>query len=86
VVRASFTCECCVLSEVSVLGWSPVQRISNKCGVSECDREASIMRRPRSAGGCCLVEERKKKHFLFMYFIFPFAVVLQPKLGLGPFF
>jgi hypothetical protein len=27
-------------------GWSLVQRGPNQCGVSECDREASVMRRP----------------------------------------
>ena len=31
---------------VSVLGVSLVQRSPTKCGVSECDCEASIMRRP----------------------------------------
>ena len=27
------------------------------CGVSECDREASILRRPWPTGGCCAVGE-----------------------------
>ena len=35
---------CCQLG-VSILGISLVQRSPTKCGVSECDREASIMRR-----------------------------------------
>jgi hypothetical protein len=39
-VLMSFSCECCVLSEVSVSAWSPVQRSSAECGVSECDCEA----------------------------------------------
>jgi hypothetical protein len=30
-----------------------------KCGVSEYDHEASIMRRPRPAGGCCAMVKRK---------------------------
>jgi hypothetical protein len=37
--------ECVVChEEVSASGWSPVQRRPTECGVSECDREASIMR------------------------------------------
>ena len=28
-----------------------------ECGVSECDREASIMRRPWPARGCCVIKE-----------------------------
>jgi hypothetical protein len=42
-----------VCSEVAVSasGWSLVQRSPTKCGVSECDREALIMRRPRSTRG-----------------------------------
>jgi hypothetical protein len=35
---------CCQV--VSTSGWSLVQRSPTKCGVSEFDREASIMRRP----------------------------------------
>ena len=38
---------------VSALGWSFVQRSSNECGVSECDRKASIMRRTWSPKGLC---------------------------------
>jgi hypothetical protein len=37
---------CCQV-EVSVSGWSLVQSSPTKCGVSECDHEASVMRRPR---------------------------------------
>jgi len=53
-------CECCLLwvlcvvccqVEVSESGWSLVQRSSTDCGVSEYDRETSIMRRPWSTGG-----------------------------------
>jgi hypothetical protein len=36
---------CCHV-EISASGWSLVQRSPTECGVSECDREASIMRRP----------------------------------------
>ena len=43
----SIFCKCCVLSGRSLCasGWSLVQRSPTDSGVSECDREASIMRR-----------------------------------------
>jgi hypothetical protein len=40
----------CFQVEVSVTGRSLVQRSPTECGVSECDREASIMRRPWPTG------------------------------------
>jgi hypothetical protein len=36
----------CVLSEVSASGRSLVQRSPTQCDVSECDREASTVKRP----------------------------------------
>jgi hypothetical protein len=41
-------CVCCVLSGigVSATSWSLVQRSPTDCGVSQCDGEASLMRRP----------------------------------------
>jgi hypothetical protein len=42
---------CCQV-EVPATGWSLVQRSPTECGVSECDREASIMRRPWPTRGC----------------------------------
>jgi hypothetical protein len=36
--------------EVSASGWPLVQRSPTECGVSECDREASVMRRPWPSG------------------------------------
>jgi hypothetical protein len=42
---------CCQV-EVSATGRSLVQRSLTECGVSECDREASIMRRPWPIRGC----------------------------------
>jgi hypothetical protein len=47
---------CCQI-EVPSSGRSPVQRNPTECGVSECDREASILRRPWSTR---TVEPRKK--------------------------
>ena len=43
---------CCHV-EVSATCRSLVQRSPTDCGVSECNREASIMRRPWPTGGCC---------------------------------
>jgi hypothetical protein len=43
---------CCQV-EVSVSGWSLVQRSPIVIGVSERDCEASIMRRTWPTGGCC---------------------------------
>jgi len=34
------------------MGWSLVQMIPTECGVSECDHESLIMRRPSPSGGC----------------------------------
>jgi hypothetical protein len=51
---------CCQV-EVSASGWSLVQRSSTECGVSEGDREATMMRRPRPTRGCCTVEY---KHYI----------------------
>jgi hypothetical protein len=42
---------CCQV-QVSATGRSLVQRSPTECGVSECDREASIIRRPRPPRGC----------------------------------
>jgi hypothetical protein len=51
--------ECCVLSGRSFcVGLITVQRSPTECGVSECDRETSTMRRPRRTRGCCAMEKR----------------------------
>jgi hypothetical protein len=56
----SVCCECCVLSGRGlVTGWSLVQRSPTECGVSECDREAS-MRRPRPPRGCRAIGKKKR--------------------------
>jgi hypothetical protein len=51
---------CCQV-EVSASGWSLVQRSPTECGVSECDREASTVRRPWSTRGCCAVRKKLNK-------------------------
>ena len=43
----------CLQVEVSASGLSLVRRCPTERGVSECDREASIMRRPWPSRGCC---------------------------------
>ena len=50
----SVSCECCILSGrgLSASGWSIVQKSPTECGVSKCDREASITTRPWPTGGC----------------------------------
>jgi hypothetical protein len=49
------SCEYCCQVEVSASGWSLVQRSPTECGMSECDRETSIMMRPWSTWGCCTI-------------------------------
>ena len=44
---------CCVLSgRCLCVGRSLVQKSPTDCGVSECDRESSIVRRPWPIRGC----------------------------------
>ena len=45
----------CWWAEVSETGRSLVQRLPTVCGVSECDCEASIMRRNYPTRGCCVM-------------------------------
>ena len=52
-------CENSVLSGRSLcVDWSLVQRSPTECGVSECDGEASIMRRLWPATGCYATERK----------------------------
>jgi hypothetical protein len=47
-------CKCRVLSGRGLyVGWSLVKRSPTECGVSECDREASVLGRPWHTRGCC---------------------------------
>jgi len=55
----SVFCECSVFSgRVSASGWSLVQRRPTERGVSECDREALIIRRPWPTRGCYATGEK----------------------------
>ena len=50
---------CCQV-EVCASGWSFVQRSPADCDVSECDREASIMRKPWPTRGCRAIKKLRK--------------------------
>jgi hypothetical protein len=65
--RMSGSCECCVLSgRGPCVELIPRPRESYRVWcVSECDREAWIMRRPWPTGGCWAVE--KKTEYLELY-------------------
>ena len=56
---------CCQV-EVSVTSWSLVQRSLTEGGVSECDSEASIMRKPWPNGGC-RVMKKNSNHTTHIY-------------------
>jgi hypothetical protein len=48
----------CYWVDASASGRSLFQRSSTVCGVSECDCEAPIMKRPLPSSGCCAIEKR----------------------------
>ena len=50
--------------EVFASGWSLVQRSPTECGASECNRKASIMRRPWPTRGRCAIK-RPFAHVLY---------------------
>ena len=56
----------CLQVEVSAAGLSLVRRSPTERGVSECDCEASITRRPWPSRGCCAT--KKKVTFLCVCF------------------
>jgi hypothetical protein len=51
----SFVSVVCCQVEVSATGWSLVQRSPAECGVSVCDHESSITRRPWPTGDYCAI-------------------------------
>ena len=51
----------CCLVDVSVSGWSLVQRNPTECGVSVCDREASIMKRHWPPRGCRAMKNKTNR-------------------------
>jgi hypothetical protein len=60
-VCLSVSCEDCVVQvEVSMSGWSLVQRSPTECGVYALNYEASIKRRPWPNWGCWATDKKKK--------------------------
>ena len=62
--RISVSCECCMLSGGGLcvgLIIRPEESCRKLC-VSECDREASLMRRSWPTGRCCAIE--KEEHHI----------------------
>jgi hypothetical protein len=73
--------------EVSASDWSPVQRSPTECGVSECDREASIMRRPWPTRGCCTIKKKNQsmQSCMLPYSATYFGMVVTPSGALVKF-
>jgi hypothetical protein len=61
---------CCHV-QVSVPGRSLVEGSPTECGVSECDREASITWRPWPTGGCCAIGKRNFRKIRDCCFTYP---------------
>jgi len=57
----SVVSDVCCQVEVSVSDWPLIHRSPSECGVSECYREFSVMRRPWPTRGCCAIVTKKKK-------------------------
>lgn len=49
--------------EVSASGWSPIQRSHTECGMSDCDRELSIVRRPWPYRSWCAIGGLNNNYF-----------------------
>ena len=65
----------CFQVDVSVTSRSLVQRSLTYCVVSECDHEASIIRRPRPTRA--VGPEKKKKLHIYIYFIYIYIYILH---------
>jgi hypothetical protein len=56
-------CECCVLSGRGFsVGLTTRPESPTECGVSECDSEASIMRRPWPTRDCYAIKKKLERH------------------------
>jgi hypothetical protein len=66
------TARCCQV-EVSASGCSLSHRSPTECGVSECGRESSVMRRPWPTTGCCAMVI--KKFLILVILTFNFQLV-----------
>jgi hypothetical protein len=63
----SVYCECCELSGRSLcVGLIACPEESHECCVTECDFEASIMKRPLPSGGCRATGKNIYAEFLLM--------------------
>jgi hypothetical protein len=54
---------CCQV-EVCAKSWSLTERSPTECGVSECDREVSTVKRPWHIRGCCAI---KMFRYIYIY-------------------
>jgi hypothetical protein len=70
----------CHQVELSASGWPLVCRSPTECGVSEYDREASIMRRPWPTRGCCAIGKmHKHDYFCVVMGLFTLSMVRRVK-------
>jgi hypothetical protein len=53
----------CCRVEVSASGWSLFQRRPTDCGVSECYREVSIMKRSWPIRDCCIMRGERERTY-----------------------
>jgi hypothetical protein len=53
-MSVTFEYACCQ-AEMLAMGWSLVQRSPTECGVCECDREVSTVRKHWPTRVCCVV-------------------------------
>ena len=71
-------------------GRSLEHRSPTECGASECDREASIMKRMWPTGGCCTMRGKKKTwdggyinlHVRYFKVILPYILESNPRPNL----
>jgi hypothetical protein len=68
----------CYQIQVSASGWSLVQRSPTDCGVSECDHESSIMRRPWLTVAVAPWQKKKSHFFMKNALKFKFPTPLPP--------
>jgi hypothetical protein len=62
--------------EVSASGLSLMQRSPSECGVSECDGEALVMRRPRPNRDCCAMTKKSIECQLFFITLYTYKILL----------
>jgi hypothetical protein len=74
--------KCFVLSEVSVSGRSLIQISPTECGVSECDRVSSIMRRLWSTRGCYIMEKEMREK-ISAYGVFVLTLEEMRQIGIS---